>query len=45
LPPISDEEKPFELPDGWEWVKLGNILHDIKYGLLKNNIIFQVIPF
>ncbi|ECJ6122842.1 restriction endonuclease subunit S [Salmonella enterica] len=32
LPPISDEEKPFELPEGWEWVKLGNILHDIKYG-------------
>ncbi|MEJ3985608.1 restriction endonuclease subunit S, partial [Salmonella enterica] len=32
LPPISDGEKPFELPDGWEWVKLGNILHDIKYG-------------
>ncbi|EBE1960998.1 restriction endonuclease subunit S, partial [Salmonella enterica] len=32
MPPISDEEKPFELPDGWEWVKLGNILHDIKYG-------------
>ncbi|MEQ4742524.1 restriction endonuclease subunit S [Klebsiella michiganensis] len=32
LPPISDEEKPFELPNGWEWVKLGNILHDIKYG-------------
>lgn len=32
LPPINDEEKPFELPDGWEWVKLGNILHDIKYG-------------
>lgn len=21
LPPISDEEKPFELPKGWEWVK------------------------
>ncbi|WP_433911745.1 restriction endonuclease subunit S [Raoultella ornithinolytica] len=32
LPPINDEEKPFELPKGWEWVKLGNILHDIKYG-------------
>lgn len=32
LPPISDEEKPFELPVGWVWVKLGNILHDIKYG-------------
>ncbi len=25
LPPISDEEKPFELPRGWEWVRLGEI--------------------
>ncbi|EFN6914065.1 restriction endonuclease subunit S [Escherichia coli O10] len=25
LPPISDEEKPFELPDGWEWCRLGSI--------------------
>src|SRR5690606_6524373 len=25
LPPVSDDEKPFELPEGWEWVKLGNI--------------------
>ena len=25
LPPISDEEKPFELPMGWEWVRLGTI--------------------
>ncbi|HDV2854879.1 TPA: restriction endonuclease subunit S, partial [Escherichia coli] len=32
LPPISDEEKPFELPEGWEWCRLGNILQDIKYG-------------
>lgn len=24
LPPISDEEKPFELPKGWEWTRLGN---------------------
>jgi type I restriction enzyme S subunit len=23
LPPITDEEKPFELPRGWEWVSLG----------------------
>ena len=26
LPPITDEEKPFELPRGWEWVRLGNLL-------------------
>jgi type I restriction enzyme, S subunit len=25
LPPISDDEKPFQLPDGWEWVRFGDI--------------------
>ncbi|HCB2600498.1 TPA: restriction endonuclease subunit S [Citrobacter koseri] len=25
LPKISDEEKPFELPEGWEWTRFGNI--------------------
>lgn len=25
LPEISDEEKPFELPQGWKWVRLGGI--------------------
>lgn len=25
LPPITDEEKPFELPQGWEWCRLGDI--------------------
>ena len=24
LPPITDEEKPFELPLGWEWVRFGD---------------------
>lgn len=26
LPPITDEEKPFDIPDSWEWVRLGEIL-------------------
>ncbi len=26
LPPITDEEVPFELPQGWEWIRLGNLL-------------------
>lgn len=25
LPPISEEEKPFDLPDGWEWCRLGEV--------------------
>ena len=25
LPPVSDEEKPFELPVGWEWARLGEV--------------------
>ncbi|MDU4355244.1 restriction endonuclease subunit S [Phytobacter diazotrophicus] len=31
LPPISDEEKPFELPDGWEWCQVNDI-GDLKLG-------------
>ena len=29
LPPITDEEKPFEIPDSWEWVRLGDIAHTV----------------
>lgn len=25
LPPISDDEKPFDIPDTWEWVRLGDL--------------------
>ncbi|WP_088210553.1 restriction endonuclease subunit S [Shewanella sp. Shew256] len=28
LPEIGEDEKPFALPVGWEWVKLGEIGHD-----------------
>lgn len=26
LPPITHEEKPFELPHGWEWCRLGDLI-------------------
>ena len=25
LPPIAEDEKPFELPIGWEWCRFGNV--------------------
>jgi type I restriction enzyme S subunit len=31
LPPITDEEKPFELPVGWEWVRLQQA-YDVRDG-------------
>ncbi len=31
LPPINDEEKPFELPQGWEWARLQQA-YDVRDG-------------
>ena len=31
LPPVTDEEKPFELPVGWEWVRLQQA-YDVRDG-------------
>ena len=31
LPPITDDEKPFDIPDSWEWVRLGELV-DVKGG-------------
>ncbi len=33
LPPITDEEKPFELPQGWEWVRLRGLVTHLGDGL------------
>ncbi|WP_433947914.1 restriction endonuclease subunit S [Bacillus tropicus] len=32
LPQIKEEEKPFELPDGWEWVRLQSLIKKIGAG-------------
>ena len=34
LPPISDEEKPFEIPDNWKWVRWGALSEQIQYGYI-----------
>jgi len=31
LPPITDEEKPFDIPDTWEWVRLSDVI-DVRDG-------------
>lgn len=32
LPEITDDEKPFDIPDSWEWVRWGDISQSIQYG-------------
>lgn len=32
LPPISEEEKPFDIPDNWKWVRIGGIANAIYAG-------------
>ena len=32
LPAITDEEKPFELPQGWEWVRFASMSDEIATG-------------
>ena len=38
LPPITDEEKPFELPLGWEWVRLGYLGESFDYGSSQKSV-------
>jgi type I restriction enzyme S subunit len=38
LPPIADEEKPFELPVGWEWVRMGAVVNASEAGWSPNCI-------
>ncbi|AVE79313.1 restriction endonuclease subunit S [Klebsiella michiganensis] len=42
LPEISEEEKPFELPKGWEWVRLGGIAEIIRGVTYTKNQCFDV---
>jgi len=32
LPPIAEDEKPFDLPNGWEWVRLGDAVSFMSRG-------------
>ena len=30
--PIAENEQPFEIPEGWKWVRLGEIVASVTYG-------------
>ncbi|MBW0437445.1 restriction endonuclease subunit S [Lactobacillus crispatus] len=32
LPPITDDEKPFDIPNSWEWVRLGDVITILRGG-------------
>ena len=38
LAPISEGEKPFELPEGWEWERLGALSHVITKGTTPTSV-------
>lgn len=40
LPEITDEEKPFDIPENWEWVRLGDILLKLTDGTHHSPISF-----
>tara|TARA_R110001583_G_scaffold110248_1_gene259201 strand:+ start:4217 stop:5986 length:1770 start_codon:yes stop_codon:yes gene_type:complete len=35
LPPIAEDEKPFQVPKGWEWVRFGALFKSFTNGLYK----------
>ena len=45
--PISEDEKPFDIPDSWEWVKLGTLIsyqNGYAYNSLEMNRIGKGVP-
>lgn len=44
LPPITDEEKPFELPDGWAWCRLASIAYGFQYGTSSKSLKMGDVP-
>lgn len=41
LPEITEDEKPFDIPESWEWVRLGDLIHN--WGQKKPNKTFDYI--
>ncbi len=44
LPPIAEDEIPFEIPDNWVWCRLGEIVYDQSYGTSSKADLSSEIP-
>ena len=45
LPEITEDEIPFDIPDSWKWVRLGDIIHiESGTGLTSNQMVNGTIP-
>ncbi len=41
LPPITDDEKPFEIPESWMWVRIGSAFSSIMGQSPEGNSVFE----
>jgi type I restriction enzyme S subunit len=44
LPEITDEEKSFDIPDGWEWVRLGEVVQINPRNKIRDDLDVSFIP-
>lgn len=44
LPPIKEEEIPFEIPENWQWCRLGEITFDQAYGTSTKAVLENDVP-
>ena len=44
LPPINEKEKPFDLPEGWAWCRLGDVTYGFHYGTSSKSVENGKIP-
>ena len=41
---IPDDEKPFDIPESWEWVRVGDVCTNIQYGSSKKSASTGIVP-
>ena len=41
---IHDDEKPFDIPESWEWVRVGDVCTNIQYGSSKKSAPTGAVP-